>query len=57
MVSANPSSAAAEEPVVGIDLGTENSCIGLVDAQTGEVQIIPNALKELTTPSRVGFSE
>ena len=39
--------------VVGIDLGTTNSCISVID---GEAVVIPNAEGTRTTPSVVGFA-
>lgn len=41
--------------VVGIDLGTTNSCIAIME--NGEVTVIPNAEGERITPSVVGFSK
>ena len=41
-------------PVIGIDLGTTNSCVAIFDA--GEPQVIANAEGSRTTPSVVGFS-
>ncbi len=40
--------------VIGIDLGTTNSCVAYVD--NGEPKVIPNAEGGRTTPSVVGFS-
>ena len=42
--------------VVGIDLGTTNSCVGIVQQHTREVEILANELGKKTTPSWVGFS-
>ncbi len=42
-------------PVFGIDLGTTNSCIARVSAESGEPHVIPNADTILTTPSVVFF--
>ncbi len=41
--------------ILGIDLGTTNSCMAVVEA--GEPMIIPNAEGGRTTPSVVGFSK
>jgi len=41
--------------VVGIDLGTTNSCIAFMEGS--EAKVIPNAEGERTTPSVVGFSK
>jgi len=41
--------------VIGIDLGTTNSCVAFVD--DGEPIVIPNAIGSRTTPSVIGFSK
>jgi molecular chaperone DnaK len=41
--------------VIGIDLGTTNSCVAILDR--GEAIVIANAEGSRTTPSVVGFSE
>lgn len=41
--------------ILGIDLGTTNSCMAVVEA--GEPTIIPNAEGGRTTPSVIGFSK
>lgn len=40
-------------PVVGIDLGTTNSCVAIIDG--GQPVVIPNAEGARTTPSVVGY--
>lgn len=41
--------------VIGIDLGTTNSCVAVVEG--GEAVVIPNAEGARTTPSVIGFSK
>ena len=41
--------------VIGIDLGTTNSCIAIMDGQ--EAKVVENAEGTRTTPSMVGFSD
>jgi L1 cell adhesion molecule like protein len=44
------------DPVIGIDLGTTNCCIGYFNPQTSRVDIIPNLNGDRTTSSYVSFS-
>jgi molecular chaperone DnaK len=41
--------------ILGIDLGTTNSCMAMVDPATGQACVLPNREGERTTPSVVGI--
>jgi molecular chaperone DnaK len=43
-----------KDVIIGIDLGTSNSCVAFVE--NGDVVVVPNSEGKRTTPSVVGFS-
>ena len=45
----------AKNAIIGIDLGTTNSCVAVIEG--GEPIVITNAEGKRTTPSVIGFTE
>ena len=45
------------EPVIGIDLGTTNTCVGLWSTDTKSVQVLSNDMGKNITPSWVSYGD
>ena len=46
-----------DDPLIGIDLGTTNSCVGLYRKDSKDVVILANMIGESTTPSWIGLTD
>ena len=47
----------ADSPkVIGIDLGTKNSCVGVWKAEDNSCEILTNDIGETTTPSSIAYT-
>ncbi len=53
--SANSRNHTTMSKIIGIDLGTTNSCVAVIEG--GQPQVIPNSEGSNTTPSVVGFKD